>query len=282
MDDASVIALFGIVTTGAVGIVAQVLGYRREAAARRHAERLQKEGAHRLGTNSEDFTDDERDELERLLRDYQKERLISYPPYESGIKFVVQVHVPDRRTQQSRALGDALENTLCAVLDEAYGVIWDRSLYRSRSGHIQFIFLGRVRLRPDVDDEGNEKHPFHEIAPRLLDRVSQAATLSGRRTYTFFLPLESFIEYRDELSLPPAPQPLEPDALELFCKREGHYFEAKGSAWTDLDGWLKEEIDEIPAGNRQESRDWVLGSETWAGPGPGAAATSRFSMRKSC
>lgn len=43
MDAANVIALVGIVTTGAVAITAQILGYRREAATRRHTERLGKD-----------------------------------------------------------------------------------------------------------------------------------------------------------------------------------------------------------------------------------------------
>lgn len=42
VDAANVIALVGIVTTGAVGITAQILGFRREAATQQHTERLQK------------------------------------------------------------------------------------------------------------------------------------------------------------------------------------------------------------------------------------------------
>ena len=173
----------------------------------------------------------------QCVRDYKSRGLITEPPYEAGIKFVVQVKVADER-KQSIDQRDELRDQICEALDASQGVIWDRSLYFCR-GHIQFIVLGRVRLATPVDPAVGQSGPFHEITPQLLQKISRSATAGGTKTYTYFFPLPGFLAFKDEISVPPPPAHSKPRFERLFKTEEGHDFEAKGTAFSEVDNWLK-------------------------------------------
>jgi uncharacterized protein with GYD domain len=170
------------------------------------------------------------------LGDFKRRWLITEPPYESGIKFIVQVKVDERR--QSLHQRQALREQICETLDEAQGIIWDRSLYFCR-GHIQFILLGRVRLSTAIDPSMGQSGPFHEISPRLLDKISKIASAGGTKTYTYFFPLPGLLAFKDEVSVAPAPEHPPPHFDQLFSREESHEFEAKATAFSEVEQWLR-------------------------------------------
>lgn len=172
---------------------------------------------------------------QECLRDYKSRNLVTEPPFEAGIKFIVQVKVASGQNIHQR---NDLREKICEALDDAHGVIWDRSLYFCR-GHIQFIIMGRVRLASSVDPTLGQAGPFHEITPKLLQKISRLATAGGTKTYTYFFPLPGFLAFKDEISVPERPKHVRPRFDQLFKTEEGHDFEAKATAFSEVDRWLK-------------------------------------------
>ena len=172
----------------------------------------------------------------KLLNAYKSRKLITEPPYEDGIKFIVQVKVDERK--QTVDQRDTMMDEIAEALDDARDVIWDRSMYFCR-GHIQFIVLGRVRLASTLDPTMAQSGPFHEITPRLLQKFSRIASAGGTKTYTYFFPLPGFLAFKDELPVPEAPAHPRPVFDRLFATEESHEFEAKATAFSEVDQWLK-------------------------------------------
>jgi hypothetical protein len=174
------------------------------------------------------------DEMRDIYSRYKKSKMLAVPPYETGIKFLVQVRIGNPGDVEQRAY---VQSQICEALGNAQGAIWDRSLYFSRSSAFQFMVMGRAPIAPNPHTGG--KSPFHQITPLLLDEIARIAGAGGTKTVTHFFPLDGFLAFKDEMRVPPRPSHHVPDFDRLLNSPEGHDFEVKGAAFAALDKWVR-------------------------------------------
>ncbi|MEA2361286.1 MAG: hypothetical protein QOD71_431 [Thermoleophilaceae bacterium] len=193
------------------------------------------------------------EEQHELVRRFRSHKLITDPPYETGIKFLVLVRVGNPNDVEQR---EHVQGQICEVLTKAQGVIWDRSVYFARNGAFQFLVLGRASVDPASHDHAT-RSPFHQITPRLLDEISRIAGAGGTKTYTHFFPLEGFLAFKDEISVAPAPEHERPDFDRLLKTQESHEFEVKAAAFAAVDEWAKGRASEIAYSSDVEDQPFL-------------------------
>jgi hypothetical protein len=177
-----------------------------------------------------------------LVNDYKQRHLITEPPYDPGVRFLILVEANNfNGNQQAR---DRLGRRLGHLLDEAQKQadpdsprIWDRSLY-STFGDFPFVILGRVDEAPGH---------FHSIGNGLVANINERLAAAGARTHTSYFLQPGFLDFRDELRVRSRPVPKAPDGAELLKRHESATFEVKGSAFTELSDYFRGKIDEPPS-----------------------------------
>lgn len=176
----------------------------------------------------------------QLLRQFRCDRLIVKPVHRQGIRFLILVKV----TQEDN--WEELQHQVGILLGRARRTIRDVSLYRI-DDKTQFLILGRV-----LDEPG----AFHHISSKLVAPINNYAASGAARTYTLFFAMPGFLAFKDEVRTPAAVAPAEePSAAELLQRPEGERLEVKGSAFTELDHWLRGTVEE-PRTSRKPLTDY--------------------------
>jgi len=182
----------------------------------------------------------------RLIREARGEKILCKPDYRPGIRFLVRVKVNAAHVDNP----DALQLLICRLLREAKNIVIHASVYRLE-GIEQFLILGQVVAK--LSD-------FHAISQELVSHINDSAASGGARTYTSFFATPGFLDFRDELRIPPHElQRAKLELSEIMSQPEGHRLEIKGSAFTDLDDWLKDGK-KRPTPSRKPAKD----AETYA------------------
>jgi hypothetical protein len=177
----------------------------------------------------------------KLVNEYKHEHLITEPPYDPGVRFLILVEAG--KANQNRMARDRLGRNLGGLLNEAQNNvrgssprIWDRSLYSTfGDGDFPFLILGRVDEAPGH---------FHSIGNGLVATINERLAAAGARTHTSYFLQPGFLDFRDELRVPSRPLPRAGDAAELLERQESSTFEVKGSAFAELSDYFNGKVDQ--------------------------------------
>jgi schlafen family protein len=168
----------------------------------------------------------------RLTRDqfrrYEAAKLIVRVSRSPGIKFVVAVATHGAESLTEDAF-DELQHRLCTILDKAQSVR-EKSLYVG-TGFSKFILMGRLQYSK-----------FHKLAEEITDTINSDVMPAayGARTYTYVSNLPDLLDFRDHL--PAATERIESrlDPVTTYLEAiETDTLEVKGSAFVNLDSWLR-------------------------------------------
>lgn len=156
----------------------------------------------------------------------QANGLLAPAPPSRGIKFVTDISVQHRG--MTSWLIDQLESRLQLVVHEAKSIS-EKSLYAGQ-GFASYILMGRV----DFAD-------FYRIDQELTDAINSSIDPSfmGAKTRTSIMALQDFVGFHEQLVLADAPEPSRLSVTELLSEGESQTVEAKGSAFADVNTWLR-------------------------------------------
>jgi hypothetical protein len=176
------------------------------------------------------------DDTHSLIEKYEGERLVTFSTRSRGIKLVILVHGSNIAETQQRT---HVKRTLTRVLDDNDIPVSERSLYVGEEGQsIVFLILCRV----DFTD-------FHKIRSKFVQSVRDAVAVAGARTMTLVAVSDDFHCFHDAIPSSTA-RSASTHHLELLQGSEGQYFEVKGTAFADIDPWLRED-------KPLEEHDWI-------------------------
>lgn len=164
--------------------------------------------------------------LAELAR-YQERGILAPAWHSQGIKFGVVVG-PSRAAiplAAERRMTAGLLETLMAADPSVFG---EKSLYRG-IGFGSYLILARVEARA-----------FHRIETEITEPINSliAPETFGSRTTTFVMSTEDLLDFADQMRVS-TEAPVKRTAQEWLEDDEGHHLEVKGSAFVDLNRWLK-------------------------------------------
>ena len=161
------------------------------------------------------------------VAEYQERGLIAPSWHSQGIKFIVVVGASQH--PMAKAAVDHLRDSLLQiVLDADEDAFTEKSVYKG-IGFCAYLIVGRVR-----------KDSFHLIGEELIYPINQvvAPETFGARTTTFTMSTEDFLAFSEQMTLEEE-APRQRSATEWLAEEEGQHLEVKGSAFTDLNQWLR-------------------------------------------